>query len=132
LAEGGHLPKETLNYVPKFLAIASICSYPGRNGLPVSWETQEEWERIRVVKPVDIRLLADAADVPLDILKAGNAELIYWITPHGRPPLFPEGPASYSDSIERVLSSDAFTPLNSRSTRSSRGTPSTISRGIME
>jgi len=111
LAEGGHLPKETLNYVPKFLAIASICSYPGRNGLPVSWETQEEWERIRVVKPVDIRLLADAADVPLDILKAGNAELIYWITPPDDRRYFLKVPRSYSDSIERVLSSDAFTPL---------------------
>ncbi|MFW5769066.1 MAG: LysM peptidoglycan-binding domain-containing protein [Spirochaetota bacterium] len=103
LAEGGYLPSETVRYVPKFLAAAALCSYPGRHGLPVSWENYPEWTRIPVEKPVDIRILADRAGVPLELLKRGNAELNYPVTPPDSSPYFLKVPSDYADVITKTL-----------------------------
>jgi membrane-bound lytic murein transglycosylase D len=103
LAEGGHLPAETVRYVPKFLAASALCSYPGRHGLPVSWEPPVEWIRVPVEKPVDIRILADRSGVPLEVLQNGNTELNYPVTPPDRPTYFLKVPAVYADVITRTL-----------------------------
>ncbi len=81
LRRRGLLSKETAGYVPKFLAAASILRYPARHGLSVSWEEPEAWEALELAKPVDLVLLSEAASIPLDLLKAANAELRYTVTP---------------------------------------------------
>ncbi len=83
LAQKGYLPYETVNYVPRFLAIASVCSYPGRYGLPTSWRKPLEWTRISLDQSVDINLLANDAGVSPYLLSEGNAELRYGVTPPG-------------------------------------------------
>jgi membrane-bound lytic murein transglycosylase D len=65
LREKGLLPAETVGYVPKFLAVASILRYPGRYGLAPSWEAPALWE----------------AGLSLELLRAANAELRYSVTP---------------------------------------------------
>ncbi len=106
LIEGGYLPSETAHYIPKFLAIAGICSYPGRYGLEPEWDTSYKWVRIPLERALDIRLLASAAAIPLDILKAGNAELNYPVTPPGDSNYFLKVPDVYSDAVKEVLSTD--------------------------
>ncbi|MDP3179526.1 MAG: LysM peptidoglycan-binding domain-containing protein [Spirochaetaceae bacterium] len=81
LREMGLLPAETVGYVPKFLAVASILRYPGRHGLTSSWEPPSSWEAIPARRPVDLALLAQAAGLSLELLRAGNAELRYNVTP---------------------------------------------------
>jgi membrane-bound lytic murein transglycosylase D len=81
LRKQGLLAAETTSYVPKFLAVVAILSYPRRNGLDVDWDEGAAWESLELRKSVDLCLLADAAGIPLSDLKAGNAELRYTVTP---------------------------------------------------
>ena len=83
LAAKGYLPQETVNYVPRFLALVAICSYPGRYGLPVGWQKPFRWTRIKLSEPIDIHLLADVAKVNRRLLSEGNADLRRTVTPPG-------------------------------------------------
>lgn len=104
LREGGFLPKETVSYIPKFLAVVSIAMHGGRNGLTASWTPSIEWARVPLDRPVDIAMLASIAGVPYDLVKAGNPELRYGVTP-------PEGkysikvPALYEESVKAAIAS---------------------------
>lgn len=81
LARQGYLPKETRNYIPKFIAVVRYSAHQGRMGRDLGWEEPATWERIPLNQAVDLRLLSQAAGVSYDSLKAGNAELTYGITP---------------------------------------------------
>jgi membrane-bound lytic murein transglycosylase D len=81
LRKQGLLAAETTSYVPKFLAVVTILSYPRNNGLEVGWDEGSAWESLELRKSVDLCLLADASGIPLADLKAGNAELRYTVTP---------------------------------------------------
>jgi len=83
LEADGYLPPETAAYVPKFLAVAAIGTYPGRYGLNLDWDPPYRWVRIPVERPVDLRVLSAHAGIPLSVLQIGNAELNYGITPPG-------------------------------------------------
>jgi len=80
----GLLKAETAGYLPKFLAIASILRYPGRNGLEQSWDEPASWEAVAPGRPVDLAILSEQAGVPLDLLREANPELRYGVTPPGR------------------------------------------------
>jgi len=102
LRDRGLLPKETALYIPKFLAIASIAMHGGRNRLSVSWTPSTDWVRIPLDRPVDIGMLASTANIPLDMVRAGNPELRYAVTP-------PDGsyaikvPAEHETAVRTVL-----------------------------
>jgi membrane-bound lytic murein transglycosylase D len=81
LSERGLLPAETREYVPKFLAASWILSRAGRHGLSLSWGFPTEWRLLPVDKQADLRLLAEAAGIDYERLRAANAELIHGITP---------------------------------------------------
>ena len=104
LRERGALPPETAAYIPKFLAVVSVAMHAGRNGLEMSWTPSVQWVRISLDRPVDISMLASAAGVPLDTMRAGNPELRYGVTP-------PEGryavkvPADAEGNVREALAS---------------------------
>lgn len=108
LAKRGDLPYETMNYVPRFLAIAAVCSYPGRYGLPTSWKKPMEWTRIPLDQSVDIDLLAEEAGVSPYLLNEGNAELRYGVTPPGWSHYQLKVPVSDAATVERVLKQQRF------------------------
>ncbi len=81
LSERGLLPIETIHYVPKFLAVVEILMYPGRNGISISWEKSIKWKRVELDQAVDLRVLSEESGLTMDILRKGNAELHYGITP---------------------------------------------------
>jgi membrane-bound lytic murein transglycosylase D len=83
LRKAGLLKAETAGYVPKFLAVASILRYPGRNGLETSWDEPVSWATVAPGRPVDIKLLAEEAGLPFSILRDANTELRYCVTPPG-------------------------------------------------
>ncbi len=103
LAEGEHLPVETIHYIPKFLAVSSICSYAGRNGIDTTWPEPFHWKRIKLDQAVDLKILAEEADIPLSILKSGNAELRFGITPPISSGYFLKVPVKYADSVTETL-----------------------------
>ena len=108
LGAKGYLPYETMVYIPKFLAIAAVCSYAGRYGLPVSWQTSTHWTRIKLNQAVDLRILAREAGVNESLLLEGNAELRYYITPPGDSNYYLKVPQRDSKVIEQVLKRQKF------------------------
>jgi membrane-bound lytic murein transglycosylase D len=81
LREQGALPPETSEYVPKFHALVSIFSDPTACGLKVSWQRAPIWQRIPLDRTVELALLAEKADLPLDLMEEAHAELQTPITP---------------------------------------------------
>ncbi|MDQ7795935.1 MAG: LysM peptidoglycan-binding domain-containing protein [Spirochaetia bacterium] len=104
----GLVSKQALDYVPKFLAVASILRYPDLYGLALP-PRQLKWEAIPLDRQVDLKLLASKAEIPLDTLKLGNAELHYTITPPDDSH-FLKVPAEKSDQVKAILS-DPNAPL---------------------
>lgn len=103
LREKGLLPVETADYVPKFLALAHICSYPGRYGFNQSWEPSPRWARTLLKRSIDLRLLAGVADIPFKYLKEANAELKYSITPVYTDGYWLKFPERHKDVILKAL-----------------------------
>ncbi|MBN2650969.1 MAG: LysM peptidoglycan-binding domain-containing protein [Spirochaetales bacterium] len=84
LIEIGAIPDQTAVYVPKFLAFSYICQNAKQfPDFRVSFP-RIEWERIELDHSIDIRLLAQKADLSVDYIKIGNKELKGYITPPSR------------------------------------------------
>ncbi len=76
------LPRETRNYVPKFLAVLHILENPEKYG--VDWpETHHPhlFEAVRIDKSVTLKHVAGLLDMPQDDLKALNSDIRYGVTP---------------------------------------------------
>jgi len=102
------ISKQALDYVPKFLAVASILRYPDLYGLELPPSTVK-WETISLNRQVDLKLLASKAEIPLDTLKLGNAELHYTITPPEDTHIL-KIPAEKTDQVKAILA-DPNAPL---------------------
>jgi membrane-bound lytic murein transglycosylase D len=106
LYESKRLPKESLAYVPKFLAISSILRYPELHGLEYSWDNTQAWEAIPLDRQVDIGLVAEKTGLDLDLFKRGNAELNYSITPPGKGQVL-KVPTEHAGAVKALLSDNA-------------------------
>ncbi len=86
LAEGKMLPKETLNYVPKFLAMLII----GKNleKYNIQFKESEKWDinykQVEVPSSFKLTSLARITNVPLKILRHWNQDLLRGRTPYSR------------------------------------------------
>ena len=81
LIDEHRLPRETAEYVPELLAVAKLAAHWEENDLPADWDPSPGWDRVHVDRMVDVRLLAEAAGVPVDELRDLNRELNYHLTP---------------------------------------------------
>ncbi|GHV07344.1 lytic transglycosylase [Spirochaetia bacterium] len=81
LSEKKALKAETIHYVPKLLAVAHIMSRPRQYGVDIWQEEAPEWARIPLGRAVDLSILAAETGIDINILKSGNAELNYNVTP---------------------------------------------------
>jgi membrane-bound lytic murein transglycosylase D len=76
------LPAETKNYVPIILAMTIMAKNPQQYGLDkINLEQPLETDTVRVDYPVDLRLVAEAADVPIQQLMDLNPSLLRLTTP---------------------------------------------------
>ncbi|GAC1649899.1 MAG: hypothetical protein NVS9B15_09290 [Acidobacteriaceae bacterium] len=76
------LPAETKNYVPIILAMTIVAKNPAQYGLQdVVPELPIETDTIRVDYPVDLRLVAECAGVPVQRLVDLNPSLLRLTTP---------------------------------------------------
>jgi membrane-bound lytic murein transglycosylase D len=79
----GLLPNETRNYVPNILATIIIAKNPEQHGFSVKPEPPLKYDLVKVNNSVDLRLAADATDIPYEMLLALNPELKRGVTPPG-------------------------------------------------
>lgn len=78
------LPRETMNYVPAILAMAIVSKNLSYYGLAApEMEPALEYDTIRVNADTGLALIADAADVPVTILRELNPSLIKGVAPAG-------------------------------------------------
>jgi membrane-bound lytic murein transglycosylase D len=103
LRKKGLLPRETASFVPAFLALSRICGYPGRHGLSPSWSESVEWAKIEVEVSVDLEILCRLSGAPLELMKAGNAELKLSMTPPASYKYSLKVPVKYFDDVCAVL-----------------------------
>jgi membrane-bound lytic murein transglycosylase D len=99
---------ETVQYVPRLLAVAYILSNPRRFGLEPLWPEDPQWTRIPVGRQVDLGLVAEYAGLPVTDLKKANSELIYGITPPD-PSYHIKVPAAHAPLVASVLENPKLT-----------------------
>jgi membrane-bound lytic murein transglycosylase D len=76
------LPKETKNYVPIILAMTIMSKNPQQYGLDtLQPEPAEAYDVVRVDYPVDLRLVAECVDAPVEDLVDLNPSLLRRTTP---------------------------------------------------
>jgi membrane-bound lytic murein transglycosylase D len=80
LSERKALKTETIHYVPKLLAVAWIMAQSRRFGVEF-WQESLEWIRITPGRTVDLALLAVESGVDPALLRMGNQELLYNVSP---------------------------------------------------
>lgn len=98
------LPRETMNYVPAILAMAIVSQNLSYYGLSApDLEPAVEWDTYRATAQTNLALVADAADVPVSIVKELNPSLIKGIAPAGFEIKIPKDKqASVSSAVEVV------------------------------
>lgn len=76
------LPKETKNYVPIIVAMTIIAKNPSQYGLEgITPDPPLESEAVHIDYPVDLRLVAEAVEAPMDALQELNPSLLRMTTP---------------------------------------------------
>jgi peptidoglycan lytic transglycosylase D len=76
------LPGETKNYVPIILAMTIMSKNPAQYGLEgIQPEPAEKYDVVRVNYPIDLRLVAECVDAPVDRLVELNPSLLRRTTP---------------------------------------------------
>jgi membrane-bound lytic murein transglycosylase D len=110
LRRKGVLPNETASFVPKFLALCRILSYPGRFGLEVGWDAPPEQDLVPLASGVDLRILSRVTGLPLEILTSGNPELNFPVTPPASYGYELKVPAGQGAAVTRAVA-DSTVPL---------------------
>jgi membrane-bound lytic murein transglycosylase D len=78
-----HLPRETRNYVPVYIASAIIAMNPKDYGFDVVPGEELQFEYVTVNESVDLEVLAQCAGTDVETLRELNTELLHWSTPPG-------------------------------------------------
>jgi membrane-bound lytic murein transglycosylase D len=78
------LPRQTRNYVPKFMAALYIGHDPERYGFVVQDAPPYKYDVVRVDQATDLHLIAESAGTTLDSILSLNPHLKRWSTPPGQ------------------------------------------------
>ncbi|WP_353684642.1 transglycosylase SLT domain-containing protein [Thermodesulfovibrio sp. 3907-1M] len=77
-----YLPKETKNYVPKYIAAITIAKQPENFGFGNIKEHESlSYEEVVIPSPTDLDVIARCAGVDVNAIKELNPELKRWSTP---------------------------------------------------
>ncbi|MGD0832203.1 MAG: LysM peptidoglycan-binding domain-containing protein, partial [Terracidiphilus sp.] len=86
LYKRNELPRETANYVPEILAAIIIANHPSQYGFDdVTLDPPVLTDTVTINYAVDLRLVADVVNAPVDELMALNPSLLRLVTPPDAP-----------------------------------------------
>ena len=105
LADKKALPRETINYVPNILALTIIGKNPDKYGFNVTPAPALETERVPVEKATDLRVIAEAIEVPVEELRALNTHVLRWTTPPDDPDFQLVLPRGYAEKFNEQVAS---------------------------
>jgi len=98
------LRPETVNFVPRLIAVSYVVSQPRRYGIN-AWHNNFEWTAIPLQRQVSIDIIAEETGINRNILRSLNAELIHGITPLDSNYKL-KIPSEYIEQITEVLERD--------------------------
>ena len=79
-----HLPRETRNFVPQYLAVAMMAMRPEEFGFQgIEPAPLLDFDEVTIDDCVDLTVLAKAAETDVETMRELNPELLQWCTPPG-------------------------------------------------
>jgi membrane-bound lytic murein transglycosylase D len=106
------LPRETREYVPMILAAIVIAKNPSQYGFNVEPEIPFSYEKVQVSDPIDLRLVAEWTNAPIDDIENLNPELRRWTTPVRTPKYEIKLPVGTGDAFRARLAETPAESLN--------------------
>ncbi len=97
------LPRETRNYVAIILAMALVGKNPERYDIEVIPEAPLEFETVKVSKPTDLRPIAEAIGINVEILRELNPHVLRGVTPPEREDFALYVPLGTAQTLATVL-----------------------------
>ena len=111
IAQTRYIRRETREYVPRFMAAAIIARNPDQYGFETGPEEIHEFEEIIVSRPLHLRAIASATDVPYAELRRLNPELRRDVTPPDDSAYHLKVPVGSGSAVEEALASvETWTP----------------------
>jgi len=107
-----YLPRETREYVPMILAAIVIAKNPAQYGFNVEPEMALVYEKAQVSDPIDLRLVAEWTNAPIDDIETLNPELRRWTTPVRSPNYEIKLPVGTGDAFRARLAEAPPESLN--------------------
>ena len=111
-ATSRYLPRETREYVPMILAAIVIAKNPSQYGFTVEPAMPFTYEKVPVDDPIDLRLIAEWTNVPIDDIESLNPELRRWTTPVRSPNYEIKLPLGTGDAFRSRLAETPPESLN--------------------
>jgi len=111
-ATSKYLPRETREYVPMILAAIVIAKNPSQYGFNVEPDMPLVYEKVQVSDPIDLRLVAEWTNAPIDVIEALNPELRRWTTPVRSPKYELKLPVGTGDAFRARLAETPADSLN--------------------
>jgi membrane-bound lytic murein transglycosylase D len=111
-APRGTLPRETREYVPMILAAIVIAKNPAQYGFDFAPEAPLAYEKVQVTDPIDLRLVAEWTNAPIEDIEQLNPELRRWTTPVRAENYEIKVPVGTGDAIRARLSATPPESLN--------------------
>ncbi len=106
------LPRETREYVPMILAAIVIAKNPSQYGFNVEADMPFSYEKVQVSDPIDLRLVAEWTNAPIDDIENLNPELRRWTTPVRSPKYEIKLPVGTGDAFRARLAETPAESLN--------------------
>ena len=107
-----YLPRETREYVPMILAAIVIAKNPSQYGFQIEPVAPRAYEKVQVSDPIDLRLVAEWTNAPIDDIEALNPELRRWTTPVRSPNYEINVPLGTGDAFRARLAETPAENLN--------------------
>ncbi|MDR0464891.1 MAG: LysM peptidoglycan-binding domain-containing protein [Treponema sp.] len=95
------LRSETINFVPRLIAVSYILSQPRRFAINV-WQEKFEWAAVPLERQVSVDIIAEETGISRELLRRLNAELTHGITPAGTGHLL-KVPFSHLEIVNNTL-----------------------------
>jgi membrane-bound lytic murein transglycosylase D len=98
------VPKETQNYVPQFIAAATIGADLESYGFTnLHYDSPQKYDIYKTDKVIDLKIVAQCSETTVEEIKKLNPALNAWCTPHGYPDFELKIPYGSKDSfIENI------------------------------